>query len=248
MISSITMVIKKWLSATVVIGIFGWSNVSTDCSASPQNANTPQSAASRWVELPNQSKKDGNQQIDISFPYATKANFVRTQLYPCARCFLRPEVATAVQLAHRKLQRQGYGGLRLFDCYRPRSVQREMWRILPDSRYVGNPDRGSDHNRGMAIDATILDRAGKPLDLGTEFDDFSTKAHHTYRKLSPQVLKNRDILKKTMISVGFRPLDTEWWHYAWNGNKASIGDWVWKCQPSSNSRLPKPDILICTNK
>jgi zinc D-Ala-D-Ala dipeptidase len=184
-----------------------------------------------WKELP-QPSSEGNRPIELSFPYATKNNFVRTQLYTCARCFLRPEVAAAVQTAHKQLQRQGYGGLKLFDCYRPRPVQRKMWEILPDPRYVGNPDRGSDHNRGMAVDLTILDRSGKPLDLGTHFDEFSTKAHHSYRQLSPQVLKNRELLKRTMIKVGFRPLDTEWWHYAWNGSKAAIGDWVWNCNRS----------------
>ena len=177
----------------------------------------------QWTEI------SGDKQIDIDFPYATTNNFVKTKLYPCPRCFLRTDVARAVRQASQKLQQQGYGGLRLFDCYRPQPIQQKMWNIKPDERYVANPHKGSDHNRGIAVDLTILDLNGKPLDMGTPFDEFSLKAHHTYRELSSQVLKNRSLLKKTMASVGFHNIDTEWWHYAWNGNKPDVGKWVWDC-------------------
>ncbi len=178
---------------------------------------------SQWTEIPKTAR------IDIDFAYATTNNFVKTKLYPCARCFLRPEVAKAVQQASQQLQQQGYGGLRLFDCYRPQPIQQKMWNIKPDERYVANPAKGSDHNRGTAVDLTILDRDGKPLEMGTPFDEFSLKAHHTYRELSPQILNNRSLLKKTMASVGFRHIDTEWWHYAWNSKKPNVGKWVWDC-------------------
>jgi zinc D-Ala-D-Ala dipeptidase len=71
-----------------------------------------------------------------------------------------------------------------------RSIQQQMWSIKPDERYVANPAKGSDHNRGTVVDLTILDRDGQPLDMGTPFDEFSLKAHHTYQELSPQILKN----------------------------------------------------------
>jgi zinc D-Ala-D-Ala dipeptidase len=191
----------------------------------PSAADSPQ-----WTEIGGNSLGGNQRSIEVSFPYATTDNFVKTKLYPCARCFLRPDVAKSLLLAHTKLQRQGYGGLRVFDCYRPRAIQRKMWVIKPDTRYVANPDKGSDHNRGTAVDLTILDRSGKPLDFETPFDDFSVKAHHTYRELSPQVLKNRSLLKSTMASVGFRHIDTEWWHYAWKGDKSAVADWVWDCK------------------
>jgi zinc D-Ala-D-Ala dipeptidase len=189
------------------------------------NAPSPSQYDSRqWIEIPS------SKSIDLNFNYATTNNFVKTKLYPCARCFLRTDVARAVQQASQKLQQQGYGGLRLFDCYRPQPIQQQMWNIKPDERYVANPNQGSDHNRGTAVDLTILDRDGKPLDMGTPFDEFSLKAHHTYRELSPQVLKNRQLLKKTMASVGFHHIDTEWWHYAWNGKQPTVGRWVWNCK------------------
>jgi zinc D-Ala-D-Ala dipeptidase len=185
----------------------------------PSHSNSPQ-----WTELPKSLS------IDLDFTYATTNNFVKTQLYPCPRCFLHPEVAKAVQRVSQQLQQQGYGGLRLFDCYRPQPIQQKMWAIKPDERYVANPTRGSDHNRGIAVDLTILDRSGKPLDMGTSFDEFSPKSHHTYLELSPQVLKNRSFLKKTMSAAGFHHINTEWWHYAWNGQKPSVGKWIWDCK------------------
>lgn len=183
----------------------------------------------QWTELPGDRTTSKLKPIDLNFPYATTDNFVKTQLYPCSRCFLRPEVAKAVAKAHQQLQQQGYGGLRLFDCYRPQPIQQKMWEIKPDERYVANPAKGSDHNRGIAVDLTIFDRHGKPLDMGTAFDAFSPKSHHTYLELSPAVLKNRSLLKTTMAAAGFRHIDTEWWHYAWNGKKPTVGKWMWDC-------------------
>ena len=183
----------------------------------------------QWTELPGDRTTSKLKSIDLNLPYATTDNFAKTQLYPCPRCFLRSDVAKAVQQVHQQLQQQGYGGLRLFDCYRPQPIQLKMWAIKPDERYVANPAKGSDHNRGIALDLTILDRNGKPLDMGTAFDEFSPKSHHTYLELSPEVLKNRSLLKTTMASAGFRHINTEWWHYAWNGKKPPVGKWVWDC-------------------
>jgi zinc D-Ala-D-Ala dipeptidase len=183
----------------------------------------------QWTELPIASKTNKIRPIDLDFTYATTNNFVNTKLYACPRCFLRTDVASAIQSAHQQLQQQGYGGLRMFDCYRPQPIQQKMWAIKPDLRYVANPLKGSDHNRGIAVDLTIIDLDGQPLDMGTAFDQFSPKSHHTYLELSPTVLKNRSLLKTTMASVGLHHLDTEWWHYAWNGQKPAVGKWVWAC-------------------
>jgi zinc D-Ala-D-Ala dipeptidase len=191
----------------------------------------------QWTEILNQPTNNTNNYILIDFPYATSDNFVRTKLYSCSRCFLRPDVAIAVNKAHKDLQKKGYG-LKLFDCYRPHKVQEKMWKIKPDERYVGNPKKGSDHNRGIAVDLTIVDRNGKPIDMGTPFDDFSLKAHHTYSKSLPAiVVKNRLLLKNTMASVGFHHVNTEWWHYAWNvkGKKPNITKEEW------TSSYPKLD-------
>jgi zinc D-Ala-D-Ala dipeptidase len=214
-------IVSIWMCLLIIIGNHNIS-IATNLAASEFNAR-------QWSEIPVDRQTTKPRSIDLDFTYATTNNFVKTQLYPCPRCFLRPAVAAAVKQAHQQLQQQGYGGLRLFDCYRPQPIQLKMWQIKPDERYVANPAKGSDHNRGTAVDLTILDLNGKPLDMGTPFDEFSLKAHHTYQQLSPKVLKNRSLLKQTMASVGFRHIDTEWWHYAWNGKKPPVGKWVWDC-------------------
>jgi zinc D-Ala-D-Ala dipeptidase len=220
---------RRWQYAIVAIWMCCLLIISTKEISIAKNSPQFQSDPRQWTELPGDRKTDKLRSIDLDFTYATTNNFVKTKLYPCARCFLRADVAKAVQIAHQQLQQQGYGGLRLFDCYRPQPIQQKMWNIKPDERYVANPTKGSDHNRGIAVDLTILDRNGEPLDMGTPFDEFSLKAHHTYLELSPKILKNRSLLKKTMASVGFHHIDTEWWHYAWNGKKPTVGNWVWDC-------------------
>ncbi|NUO01024.1 MAG: M15 family metallopeptidase [Saprospiraceae bacterium] len=167
--------------------------------------------------------------IVLDLKYATKDNFVKEKLYDCPRCFLRPDVAKAVIAAHKELKKKGYGGLKLFDCYRPRPIQRKLWKILPDDRYVANPDKGSMHNRGSAVDLTIVDKKGKELDMGTEFDYFGPEGYHSYTKLSKQVLTNRKLLRETLAKHGLHHIKTEWWHYSYRAKQYELSDWVWGC-------------------
>ena len=102
-----------------------------------------------------------------------------------------------------------------FDCYRHLAVQEAMWKILPDARFVADPVQGSNHNRGVAIDVTLADQAGRQLLMPTAFDDFTTRASHKYTCLPShaQACKNRDLLKTLLESVGFIAYEDEWWHY-----------------------------------
>lgn len=88
-----------------------------------------------------------------------------------------------------------------------------MWQVKPDSRYVANPTNGSRHNRGAAVDLTLVDRNGKELEMPTGFDDFTVKAHRNYTGASAQAKKNRKVLEDAMKKYGFIPLPTEWWHF-----------------------------------
>ena len=65
----------------------------------------------------------------------------------------------------------------VYDCYRPMAVQHKFWKLVPDERYVANPAKGSRHNRGAAVDLTLVDRSGQELPMPTPFDDFTDKAH-----------------------------------------------------------------------
>ncbi|MEM9324283.1 MAG: M15 family metallopeptidase [Bacteroidota bacterium] len=144
--------------------------------------------------------------------YATRDNFLRREVYPCAECLVRKKVAKALIKANKYFKDKG---LRIvfFDCYRPMSVQEKMWAIYADPKYVADPQKGSVHNRGAAVDITLVRENGDLLDMGTDFDHFDIEAHHGYQNLPADVLANRLVLKLGMEQFGFEALATEWWHY-----------------------------------
>ena len=92
-----------------------------------------------------------------------------------------------------------------------------MWAIVPDPRYVADPAKGSNHNRGVAIDITLADETGTPLTMPTEFDDFTEKAHRSFQcgpTPGEQLpCRNRGLLETLLKSAGLRGLPTEWWHF-----------------------------------
>ncbi|MFA5021534.1 MAG: M15 family metallopeptidase [Patescibacteria group bacterium] len=154
-----------------------------------------------------------NPKIKIDIRYASQDNFTKKKLYSSARCFLQKSTAQKLSDIQNKLEKQGLG-LKIWDGYRPLSVQKELWKIMPDERYIANPQTGSDHNRGIAVDLTLVDLQGKDLLLPTEFDNFSPKAHRNCFDLTEEQIKNRKILEDIMVKSGFIPFPTEWWHFA----------------------------------
>lgn len=160
-----------------------------------------------FVEL---NKVNSNIVLDIR--YATPNNFLKKSVYPEARCFVLKEVAVKLDSIQHELESEGLG-LKVFDGYRPLSVQKMMWEILPDDRYVANPKNGSRHNRGAAVDITLVDSIGKEINMPTDFDDFTERAGHDYTNLPGGIIENREKLKSIMEKYGFISLKSEWWHY-----------------------------------
>ena len=187
-------------------------------------AQTTDYDAQKWTEL---TSLDNTIQLELR--YATDNNFVKAKMYDCGRCFLRPEAARAVAKAHKILKDKGYGGLKMFDCYRPRPYQQRLWNKKPDSRYVTPPWKGSQHTRGLAVDLTVVDKNGNALDMGTPFDTFSEKAHTDCADLPKKVLENRKLFQEVMDQVGFNTIRTEWWHFAFRAKGYALSDWVWRC-------------------
>ncbi len=153
-----------------------------------------------------------NPNIVLDIRYATENNFTKRRLYRVARCLLRASVARKLSLVQQDLEKQNLG-LKVYDCYRPLSVQRQMWRLFPNPRYVANPARGSRHNRGAAVDLTLVDRNGNELEMPTEFDNFTVRAHINYSAGSFRSRRNRQILQNSMKRRGFIPMPSEWWHF-----------------------------------
>jgi D-alanyl-D-alanine dipeptidase len=153
-----------------------------------------------------------NPHVVLDIRYATTNNFTGKKVYDSANCLLRASTARKLSDAQRELERSGLG-LKVYDCYRPLAVQRKFWSLVPDERYVANPAKGSRHNRGAAVDLTLVDRNGQELPMPTPFDDFTDKAHRDYTQLPPEALKNRALLEEVMTRHGFVGLPTEWWHF-----------------------------------
>lgn len=154
----------------------------------------------------------------VEIPYATTENFIGKKVYPCSECLLRYEAAKAIKTANDTFMQYGYR-IKFLDCYRPVSVQRKMWEILPNPVYVANPNKsGSMHNRGTAIDLTLIDKDGNELDMGTAFDHFGPEAAPTYTALPENVLANRKLLAEKLLALGFQGINSEWWHFSYRPN------------------------------
>lgn len=177
----------------------------------------------KWVEL-DRLMPD----IVIDLKYATEDNFVEEQMYECPRAFLRPKAANTLAKVQEELKTKGFN-LKILDAYRPRPVQQRLWNKVPDRRYVAPPAKGSMHNRGAAVDLTLIDMEENELDMGTAYDYFGREAWPEYQDLPKEVLTNRLILRETMLKYGFKPTRSEWWHYSMNGTGFGLSDWEWSC-------------------
>jgi D-alanyl-D-alanine dipeptidase len=150
--------------------------------------------------------------IHLDIRYATDNNFTGKAVYPCARCLLRKEVAEKLVRVNKALREQGFD-LKVYDCYRPLAVQKKFWEIMPDERYVANPEKGSRHNRGSAVDVGLTDIQGRDIAMPSGYDDFSERAHRDNPNIPESERKNSLILEEAMKKEGFIPYPTEWWHF-----------------------------------
>jgi zinc D-Ala-D-Ala dipeptidase len=156
--------------------------------------------------------------------YGTTNNFTGTKLYSNPDAYMRKLPAEALKQVQDELAKQ-HLGIKIFDAYRPFSVTCILWQRASNKRYVANPRRGSHHNRGLAVDLTLIDlRTGRELDMGTGFDNFTDSAHHSFTNLPPEVIKNRKTLKHIMWKYGFNYVPTEWWHYHWRDKNYDVVD------------------------
>lgn len=163
--------------------------------------------------------------VHLSLRYASDNNFMKKNVYgEFHQCFLHQIAAEKFRKAARALQQQRPGWKFLvFDCLRPRSIQAKLFDVVKGTvqqHYVANPQTGSIHNYGFAIDLSLEDDHGHELDMGTGFDDFSPLSRPDHereslaaRKITKEQLEHRIILRKIMVQAGFVQLPIEWWHY-----------------------------------
>ncbi len=163
--------------------------------------------------------------IRVDLKYATKDNFIGANMYgQLRRAYLHPNLAKALARAQQALTKEhpSYRFL-IYDAARPQSVQRRMYQAVagtPKKIYVAAPERGGRHNYGVAVDLTIVDASGKPLDMGSPFDHFGEEAHLGNEEarvragiFNKEVPANRSLMRRLLGAEGLRPYDKEWWHY-----------------------------------
>lgn len=174
--------------------------------------------------------EDYSKDFVYDMKYATTDNFLKEKVYDCDECYTRVSTAKALIAVNHTLMDKGYR-IKFFDCYRPHSIQKKMWEIYPNPTYVADPAKGSIHNKGGAVDITLVTLDGEELDMGTPFDFFGKEAHHAYTQLSEEVLNNRMLLKEAMEAHGFNAITSEWWHYNYGPTlNYGVADFTWDCE------------------
>jgi D-alanyl-D-alanine dipeptidase len=153
--------------------------------------------------------------IKLDIRYATKNNFLGSRVYQQARAFLQRPAAEALVRVNQSLRQQGFG-LIVFDGYRPWSVTKVFWDATPDDRkvFVADPSKGSRHNRGCAVDLSMFElKTGAAVQMPSEYDEFTERAHINYECATPDAKRLRGILRAAMEAEGFAVYEPEWWHY-----------------------------------
>jgi zinc D-Ala-D-Ala dipeptidase len=178
--------------------------------------------------------------IRIELRYATSANIAQRPLYPSGmQPMVRAGVARRLIAAQAILRRYNLG-LKIWDAYRPRDAQAQLWRLAPKNDYIVNPHDGSGslHSWGVAVDATLVDDWGRPLSMPTDFDDFTPAAMLHYTGCDPLVRSHLYLLQVAMAHAGFYGLRTEWWHF-------TASDWK-RYVPERLAKLSNAVVLPTT--
>jgi len=155
--------------------------------------------------------------LALDIRYATTNNFTGEKIYNLARAYSRKPVAIALKKIQADLKLQGLG-IKIFDAYRPYKATVRFYEVYRDTTYVASPYRGSRHNRGCALDLTVIDlKTGDELKMPTGFDSFKKEAWPSTPVSDPEARKNRALLIAAMEKHGFKVNSSEWWHFDFVG-------------------------------
>ncbi len=199
----------------------GFLSIVSSCAARPPHE-TGSFRSSELVEL---TRLDPTLQLDIR--YATPHNFMGRALYPQARAFLQRPAAEALVQVNAELKPLGYR-LLVFDGYRPWRITKQMWDSTPPDKheFVADPQKGSRHNRGCAIDVSLCDlTTGREIAMPGDYDEMSPRSYPAYAGGTPAQREARDLLRTHMEAHGFTVLPAEWWHFDFRD---------WKSYPIQN--------------
>ena len=176
---------------------------------------------------------DGIAGISYELRYATGNNFVGRVLYAGIDCaWLRLEAAAGLEASAAWLATKHPGHrILVLDALRPQRVQEAIWRDVagtPAARYFANPERGSIHSFGMAVDVSLRDADGRELDMGSGFDEMTLASHPSLEAeqlaagaIAREHIAAREMLRGAMAAGGFHGIATEWWHFD-HGDRESV--------------------------
>lgn len=176
-------------------------------------ATPPAETGKKKPDLVEVTKLDPTIKLDIR--YASRNNFMATPFYTQARAFLQRPVAEALVAANQDLRKLGYGIL-IHDAYRPWYVTKMFWDATPDDKkkFVADPSKGSNHNRGCAADVSLYDlKTGHEVAMPSGYDEMSERAYPNYQGGSAAERNRRDMLATVMQSHHFTVYEFEWWHF-----------------------------------
>jgi D-alanyl-D-alanine dipeptidase len=215
-IRNVTQYLKIWVLITAAS--FPGDAVSQDSLYSRYGVQTLDSAA--YVK--SVAADPGRELVDLhryvpsvigDVRYATSNNFMQRPMYPFEAVYMRRAAADSLRVIQQELNRMGYG-LKIFDAYRPYYITVAFYEAFRDTTYVASPYTGSRHNRGCAVDLTLIElKSGRELLMPTGYDDFSIRANSFYKQVPAKATKNRKLLQRVMIKHGFDLYPAEWWHF-----------------------------------
>ena len=155
-------------------------------------------------------------EVDDSFvydlKYASTDNFTGKKIYSHAICLIHRETARKLMAANKEFKQLGYR-IKIYDAYRPYSAQRVLYNAAENKTFLADPERGSNHNRGAAVDITLVDDKGNELPMPSNFDEFSIKSRINYYNTTKELINNRELLGRVMVKNGFKRIGNEWWHF-----------------------------------
>ena len=152
--------------------------------------------------------------ISADLKYATADNFTGQVIYEFTDAYLRYGTVQKLSNVLEALEEQGYS-LLIWDAFRPTAAQFRLWEICPDPVYVANPETGSSsHSRGNTVDLTLAALDGEPVEMPTDFDDFSPLADRDYSDVPASAAANAQLLEDVLTACGFQPYTGEWWHFS----------------------------------
>ncbi|RYD06105.1 hypothetical protein N752_06135 [Desulforamulus aquiferis] len=156
--------------------------------------------------------KDLDDSFIIDLKYATTDNFTGKKIYSQDICLIHRNTAQKLISAHKEFKQLGYR-IKIYDAYRPYSAQRILYDAAENKSFLADPEKGSNHNRGAAVDITLVDEKGDELPMPSMFDEFSKKSRIDYYNTTRELINNRELLGRVMVKHGFKRIGNEWWHF-----------------------------------